>query len=225
MKLFLSWSGPTSKALAMAFHEWLPVMFGGVEPFVSSEDIDKGVRWATVLDEELEETDFGITFVTPDNLGEPWIMFEAGALTKSVAYGRCACVLYEVEKSNLQFPLARFQAVDLEKLDIFRLVEGINTELGEYGQGERELERRFERLWPDLERSIQRSKVSSSHTPPPVRSERDLLEEVLATVRLLIEERRDAPTVARRPTGEEVSLPVPEIEPGWRQRQGKHTLS
>ena len=36
MKIFISWSGTTSRAVAEALHAWLPKVLQGVEPFLSA---------------------------------------------------------------------------------------------------------------------------------------------------------------------------------------------
>jgi hypothetical protein len=217
MKIFISWSGPTSRAIALALRDWLPVMFGGITAFVSSEDIDKGARWATELDNELDQTDFGILCLTPDNLEAPWILYEAGALAKSVARGRCACVLHGVSKSSLAYPLARFQATDLVESDLLLLTKAINKELGESSQAEPQLELRFEALWSMLEKALTHATLTKPDvTPSPERSDRQLLEEVLAAVRVLADTVDSAvPQGVEAGVVEEIGTEVPVIRPRW----------
>jgi hypothetical protein len=64
--------------------EWLPSVVQDVEVWVSSQDIGKGEKWSASLWESLSEIEFGILMVTPENARAPWIMFEAGALSKTV---------------------------------------------------------------------------------------------------------------------------------------------
>ena len=84
MKVFLSWSGPRSHKVAIIFREWLPSVIQEIVPYVSSEDIDKGARWSTDIANELSDSTFGILCVTRENINEPWLTFEAGALSKSM---------------------------------------------------------------------------------------------------------------------------------------------
>jgi len=77
MKVFLSWSGDLSHKVAIIFRDWLPSVLQFVEPYVSSEDIDKGARWSTDIAKELEESSFGILFITKDNIEAPWVNFDS----------------------------------------------------------------------------------------------------------------------------------------------------
>ena len=84
MKVFLSWSGEQSRRIAEVFKEWIPSVIQAVKPYFSPEDIAKGARWSKEISQELEESKVGILFLTKDNLGAPWLLFEAGALSKSM---------------------------------------------------------------------------------------------------------------------------------------------
>jgi hypothetical protein len=82
--LFLSWSGNRSKHVAKAFFELLPVAIQASKPWMSDQSIDKGTRSLPEIAKALDGMKFGITFLTPENLAEAWIIFEAGALAKNV---------------------------------------------------------------------------------------------------------------------------------------------
>ena len=68
MKVFISWSGKRSKALAVALKEWLPLILQYAKPWVSEKDISAGDRWAQAIAGELESSNFGILSITPENL-------------------------------------------------------------------------------------------------------------------------------------------------------------
>ena len=64
LKVFISWSGEESHKTALVLREWLPSVIQSITPYVSSEDIDKGTRWASDIAGELDESSFGILCVT-----------------------------------------------------------------------------------------------------------------------------------------------------------------
>jgi hypothetical protein len=119
MKVFLGWSGDTSKEVALALHNWVPKVIQSVKPYVSSEDIAKGARWATEIAKELETSSYGIICITEQNLNSPWINFESGANTREIEKSNVTPFLFNLKPSELHGPLALFQSVINEKNDIF----------------------------------------------------------------------------------------------------------
>jgi hypothetical protein len=88
MKVFISWSGQTSHRVAVTLRDWLPSVIQSIQPYVSSEDIDKGARWSSDIAGELHASTYGLICLTKDNINAPWINFEAGALGKSIDKAR-----------------------------------------------------------------------------------------------------------------------------------------
>lgn len=84
MKVFVSWSGERSQMLAQALRDWLPLVLHYVQPWLSEKDIDAGKRWSSEIAKQLEESNIGIICITPENIDSSWILFEAGALAKSL---------------------------------------------------------------------------------------------------------------------------------------------
>ena len=84
MKVFIGWGGDRSKAAAIALRNWLPRVLQDVKPWMSEIDIGAGARWGPEVDRELSDTKFGILCVTADNAETPWLLFEAGAVAKTV---------------------------------------------------------------------------------------------------------------------------------------------
>lgn len=153
MKVFLSFSGKRSHAVAEAFHNWLPQVIQEVTPYMSAKDIDKGARWAGEISAALEESNFGIICVTGDNLTKPWLQFEAGALSKKVDRARVTPFLFDVDPVQLEYPLALFQATRNTESDIRELVFSINrwcaTPLDEA-----RLANSFGHWWSDLKEKL-----------------------------------------------------------------------
>jgi hypothetical protein len=160
MRVFLSWSGKRSQYVAEQFSEWLPVVVQGVETFMSEHDVEAGSRWAREIDEQLEATDFGVLFVTPENQHEPWLVHEAGALGKSIEESRVVPMLIDMGPSDLDWPLARFQAKELGEDGVRDLVDSVNEAHGEDRRDADVLEKAFDGQWTDLESNLE-------NIPPP----------------------------------------------------------
>ena len=154
MKVFISWSGNLSKKVALIFRDWLPTVIQAIDPFVSSEDIEKGARWNTDIAQELKEASFGLICVTKDNLNSQWLNFEAGALSKSIDNSYVAPLHFDVKPSDLtSSPISQFQATSFSKEDMKRLIETLNKATGNSLNAAR-LDKAFELCYPDLEKSI-----------------------------------------------------------------------
>jgi hypothetical protein len=155
VKILISWSGKLSHSLAVALHDWIPVVLPFAVPWVSSEDIPKGSRWGAQLSAELDATNCGLICITPDNLQEPWLNFEAGALSKSVEESRVHLFLLAVSPSQLSDgPLSQFQATEPTKDEVRKLVRAINQFAGDAKLPFEQLDRNFATCWPDLERRL-----------------------------------------------------------------------
>ena len=106
MRVFISWSGDSSKQVAEALRDWLPTVIQAVKPWVSAADIEKGETWFTSIQTSLTESKgMGIFCLTSDNLAAPWLAFEAGALA-SQDRGRVATFLFNVDADSMRPPLS-----------------------------------------------------------------------------------------------------------------------
>lgn len=164
MKLFISWSGEPSHTVALHLRDWLPVALPFVQPWVSSEDIPKGARWGTELADQLEGTHSGVVCLVPGNANEPWLNFEAGALSKVVDKARVHTFCIGIVPRDLPGCLAQFQATRFDKDDIRKLILDLNSQAGPAALPEARVRGNFEVCWPDFERRI--SKLASG-TPAP----------------------------------------------------------
>ncbi|MCK2020516.1 toll/interleukin-1 receptor domain-containing protein [Peribacillus frigoritolerans] len=156
MKVFLSWSGNESKQLAEIFKEWLPNVLQYVDPYMSAQDISLGERWNNNISGNLEESDFGLVFVTPMNINAPWINYEAGALSKTLD-SKVIPILYNADVMILnQGPLKQFQsAKNLEKDSILSLLKSINSSNKNGQLDQLRLIKSFEMWWTDLKEAIE----------------------------------------------------------------------
>ena len=185
MDIFISWSGQRSRAIAEAIREWLPKIMPSVKPWMSQTDINKGSRWNPDISQNLDTAKAGIFCLTPSNLTSASILFEAGAISKSVSESRVYTVLSDVEIADLRWPLAQFQATSLRKDDVSKMLRDINKDLARLGEPfspDDTLEEAFDLWWPKLEERLSKLPTDTARVTP-ARTEKDLLEEVLELVR------------------------------------------
>lgn len=181
-KVFISWSGAMSQAVAKALRDWLPSVIQAVEPWMSADDIGKGIRWRSELANQLQQTRVGVICLTPENLESPWLHFEAGALSKTVKDTYVCPYLFELEPADISGPLTQFQVTMAEKEDTRKLVHRINQALKDEVIPEAHLNKYFDRWWPDLEKQLE-GISRMPETSEPQRSDREILEEILESVR------------------------------------------
>ena len=153
MKVFISWSGEKSRQIALVLKEWLPTVIRPLRPYVSSEDIGKGSRWSKELESELASSEFGILCLTRENMDAPWLMFEAGALSK-MGISRITPFLFDMQPPEVTGPMQLFQATIFDKRDIRSLAAELNRNCGPDAMDEKQLGNTFERWYPDLERRL-----------------------------------------------------------------------
>ena len=184
MKVFISWSGRRSRKVAEQLRQWLPSVIQAVRPYFTPDDIMKGSRWSNEIARELEEAQIGIICLTRDNLNAPWVNFEAGALSKKLDTSKVCPFLLDIQPTDIEGPLVQFQATRFEKDEVMKLIRLINKELGNQALEKTTLDNAFEMWWPDLEKRIAEAMGSvADQQKVVVRTDRDLLEEILQLVR------------------------------------------
>lgn len=182
MKVFISWSGKRSQALANMLRDWLPNVIQAIKPWMSDVDIDKGSRWSKDIALQLEESKVGIICLTPENLEAPWILFEAGALSKSLEKTYVCPFLFKIDPSDIKGPLVQFQATKANKNDTQKLLHTINQALEGEAIPKEKLDEAFEVWWPKFEQNLEN--IPDIETiKEPKRSDREILEEILELVR------------------------------------------
>lgn len=185
MKVFISWSGSKSHQVALVFRDWLPSVLQAVDPYVSSEDIDKGSRWSTDISRELADSTYGILCVTRDNLRAAWLNFEAGALSKAFDRARVSPFLFGIDRADVTGPLLQFQSTVFDQEDIQKLVRSINAACEENALEQGRLDSILEVWWPQLEQKLSAIPLDNAtepiadELPTGTRSTEDVLAELL----------------------------------------------
>lgn len=196
-KVFISWSGELSQKLGEALRSWLPSALQFVKPYFSPEDIEKGAKWGSEISKELESSNIGVICLTRDNTEKPWILFEAGALSKSLEKSRVCTLLFDLDPAEVKGPLTSFQATRFVKDDFKRLVVAINSVAGDARLETSVLDTVFDMWWPKLEEQIQ--EILQSHgkgAKKEKRTDRDILEELLDLTRLNASKPSRSPRIA-----------------------------
>lgn len=193
MKVFISWSGERSQLLAQALHGWLPLVLHYVQPWLSEADVAAGDRWAQAVAKELETSNFGVICVTPENLTSPWVLFEAGALAKSMQGTKVIPLLFSLEFSDISGPLAQFQAKKFERGGLAEVIHSINQSAPEPIPEDR-ARQLFSALWPELEKQLDNI-PEEAPTEKHMRPAHEILEELVTSVRGLDARFRDVENV------------------------------
>ncbi len=180
---FISWSGERSRHVAKALRDWLPMVLQATKPFMSKKDIDKGSRWHVELAKALEVTKVGIICLTPENLSASWLLFEAGALSKTLDRGTrvCTYLLAGLKPQEVPPPLGEFQATKADKEETRQMLQDMNKCLGS-PLAEQTLNDAFDLAWPKLEAQLSVLPKLET-TVPPKRSVEDMVAEIMDTSR------------------------------------------
>jgi ribosome-binding protein aMBF1 (putative translation factor) len=190
VKVFFAWSGPTSEQLAEFMREWIPSVIQAVKPFMSTQDIRKGQRWANEIGARLADADFAVLCLTPTNLNSRWIHYEAGAVSR-IEGCRVSALLLDVPVTQIEFPLQQFQHTRLTKRDLWQFVRDLN-ERCKTPLDDARLRKAFERNYPDVEAEIERLKATLAQEQgghaAPARSTEAILSDLL-TVQQGMEEK------------------------------------
>lgn len=156
MKVFISWSGQLSLAVAELLHDWLKCVLQVSEPWLSSRDIDRGALWFTEINNQLKDTSVGIICLTHENKNKPWLLFEAGALAKGLSSSRVCTLLINLKPTDLGDPLAQFNHTQPDKTSIKLLVLTLNS-LCTAPLAHNIVERVFETYWAQFEAGFKKA--------------------------------------------------------------------
>jgi hypothetical protein len=186
MKIFVSWSGKRSKAVAELMSDWLKCVIQASQPWISTRDIDRGAIWFSEINDKLKDVSVGVVCLTQENKNKPWILFETGALAKGLTTNRVCTFLIDLKPEDLQDPLGQFNHTTPDRSSVWALARTINDCLDDKALDERILEQVFETYWPQFEEKF--NSALENNQPDeivPPRSEQDILSEILNNTRSL----------------------------------------
>lgn len=171
--IFISWSKDQGKAAATALHEWLPDVIQAAKPWMSDKDIDKGTVWLDELIGALAGLRLGIVCLTPESVSEPWLLYEAGVISKTLDRKTrvWTYLLGGLKKEDVPQPLGLFQATVADEVDTLKLLVSVNEALGENGIPEEAVKRQFEKWWPELKEKLSKLPVPKVAVVPTRRPE------------------------------------------------------
>ena len=92
--VFISWSNERSRLVAEALRGWLPFVLQTVNPWMSVTDEEKGSQWESEISARLDES--------------PWLLFEAGALSKKLSESRVCTYLLDLTPAAVRPPMGMF---------------------------------------------------------------------------------------------------------------------
>ncbi|MCQ4165126.1 toll/interleukin-1 receptor domain-containing protein [Tahibacter harae] len=192
MKVFISWSGARSKAVAELLSDWISCVLQNCRPWISTRDIDRGSLWFSEIHDQLKDTSIGVVVLTMENRERPWILFEAGALAKGLSTSRVCTLLVDLEAKDIQDPLAQFNHTVPNREGMKNLVFTLNAALGENRLRDRTVTDVFDTYWPQFEHSFAEAlKENKPGKAPPLRQQGDVLNEILEVTRALSNRMRE----------------------------------
>lgn len=154
-RVFLSWSGKQSKAVAHA----LGLGIQGIdkekrlEPWIS-EDIAPFEDWRNELKKSISSSNFAVLCVTPANLWSPWMLWEAGALAIELEKTNVSPYLLNIPVDKVPDPLRNFQCIVATK-------EGTKKLLSRLGDAvklpDTDFAKRFDKVWPKVRSALEKA--------------------------------------------------------------------
>jgi hypothetical protein len=161
------------------------MVVNAVKPWLSTSDIESGARWSSEIAQSLESTQFGIICLTPKSLRSEWVIFEAGALSKTVSGTYVCPLLIDLTVSDVQGSLAQFQSRNADFDGIKKLVETMNMALGDQRIAESQITATVKALWPMLEEKLRQLPADTADPVKPKRELHDIAEETLGLIRTI----------------------------------------
>lgn len=180
-KVFISWSGERSRQVGEFLKKWMKIVVQNLEPWMST-DIARGSVWFNEINDALEGSKTGIICLTKENINQPWILFEAGALKKGVDKNKVCLLLIDLVPEDLSDPLAQFNASMPDKDGMFKLLSTLNQST-DNPLTEDILQSAFSANWDYFVKSFNEIIQKTKEGNLPKQDINELLKEVLLSVR------------------------------------------
>lgn len=164
-RVFLSFSGYRSQLVADMLGTMLHAIFRPEVDIFKSMDIEAGAFTPGVLREQLSESDFGILCVTDENQVNPWLLFEAGAISRDTSVPVVPYLIDDVQFIRTN-PLVHFgfQLCKADKTGTLKLVEEIaKTFEKPFDSG---IKKTFDLSWDPLNKVISQQPGPGSQLTP-----------------------------------------------------------
>lgn len=201
MKVFMSWSGARSHAVAEVLSWWVKCVLQAARPWISSEDLDRGSLWFSEINNNLSDTSVGIVCLTDENKDRPWVLFEAGALAKGLSNSRVCTFLIDLTSTDITDPLAQFNHTRKSQDDMKKLARTLNAALGTNALDTNLLSDICDVYWPKFDEKFEKALKDYPPAAPKVaRPEGDVLGEILESVRGMNQRIRQLESGAERHT-------------------------
>jgi hypothetical protein len=156
MRVFLSWSGDRSRAVAELLDTWLRTTVQACRPWISNM-IEGGASWVTEINENIRDTPVGVLCLTKQNLDRPWVLFEAGAMARGLPSQRVIPLLIDIAPEDLKGPLHQFNGVRVDEAGIRKLMSTVNSATGPAALAPEVLERVFQVNWPIFQQGLEQA--------------------------------------------------------------------
>jgi hypothetical protein len=179
MKVFISWSGESSNAIAKELRTLIGLVFPHITGWVSDTDISKGTYWPDELIDQLTKCNYAILCLTNENITNPWILFEAGFYAKIFKRSFiCPYLLGFTQDKLISSPLALFQSAKADYGDTLGLLTAINEAYCSFYRSPGEethitnewIENNFKAHWPKFQRNM-RKQLSKIKPKPETKEE------------------------------------------------------
>jgi hypothetical protein len=182
--IFIGWSGERSRLVAEFLRGWIPKVIQSARPWMSDADIEKGARGLNDIARALSEIKVGISCLTPENLLQPWMSFEAGAVSKTIddQTRLCTFLIGGLQPQDVRPPLGIFQGTRAVRDDTLKLMRTINRAVSDDPIPDDHLEEVFSAMWPKLEERLSTLPLADENVRV-TRSPDDMVAEILEIVR------------------------------------------